>query len=335
MSQYPQVKQVKDQYVREILARPNVVGVGIGYKTQKGAKTGTLSLVTLVRKKLPPAALSAESMIPASFDAVETDVLEVGDLRALQTRTDRWRPAPGGVSIGHYQITAGTLGVVVRERTSGERLILSNNHVMANSNDANLGDPILQPGPADGGQLGSDTIAHLARFQPISYSQEPGTCGQANAFAQIGNFLASAVGSHHRLQAFQVHPQATNLIDAALARPVNPGDLRDDILEIGTVSGTVAAGLGMAVRKSGRTTAFTTGEIVVLDATVTVSYGTNRTAQFDGQIVTGPMSQGGDSGSLLVAGDSQAAVGLLFAGSDQSTIHNPIQAVLDALEIEL
>ena len=133
----------------------------------------------------------------------------------------------------------------------------------------------------------------------------------------------------------RLNPQATNLIDAALARPVNPGDLRDDILVIGTVSGTVEASLGMAVRKSGRTTAFTTGEVIVLDATVSVSYGTNRTAQFDGQIVTGPMSQGGDSGSLLVAGDSQAAVGLLFAGSNQSTIHNPIQAVLDALEIDI
>jgi hypothetical protein len=335
MSQYPQVKQVKDQYIQEILAKPNVVGVGIGYKNQNGVKTGTLSLVILVRQKLPPTALSAESMIPARFDAVETDVMEVGELRALQARTDRWRPAPGGVSIGHYQITAGTLGVVVRERTSGARMILSNNHVMANSNNANLGDPILQPGPADGGQLGSDTIAHLERFQPISYSQEPGTCGQANAFAQIGNFLARVVGSHHRLQTLQVHPQATNLIDAALARPVNPDDLRDDILEIGTVSGTEAASLGMAVRKSGRTTELTTGEILVLDATVTVSYGTNLTAQFDGQIVTGGMSQGGDSGSLLVAVDSQAAVGLLFAGSEQSTIFNPIQAVMDALEIEI
>jgi hypothetical protein len=66
-----------------------------------------------------------------------------------------------------------------------------------------------------------------------------------------------------------------------------------------------------------------------------VSYGTNRTAQFDGQIITGPMSQGGDSGSLLVADDLRAAVGLLFAGSSQSTIHNPIQAVLDALEVDL
>jgi hypothetical protein len=91
----------------------------------------------------------------------------------------------------------------------------------------------------------------------------------------------------------------------------------------------------MSVRKSGRTTGLTTGEITVLEATVDVGYGSGRTARFDEQIVTSPMSSPGDSGSLLVAGDSQHAVGLLFAGSDQTTIHNPIQAVLDCLEVEI
>ncbi len=89
----------------------------------------------------------------------------------------------------------------------------------------------------------------------------------------------------------------------------------------------------MAVRKSGRTTELTDGEITVLNATVDVSYGVGRTARFEDQVVSGPMSQGGDSGSLLVAGDSLEAVGLLFAGSDQTTIYNPIQAVLDCLEV--
>ena len=88
-------------------------------------------------------------------------------------------------------------------------------------------------------------------------------------------------------------------------------------------------------RKSGRTTGFTTGTITVLDTTVEVSYGTGRTAQFENQIVTTAMSQGGDSGSCLMDGESSLAVGLLFAGSDQATIHNPIQAVLKSLDIEI
>ena len=67
----------------------------------------------------------------------------------------------GGVSIGHYAITAGTPGAFVKDKTTAETLILSNNHVMANSNDASIGDAILQPGPADGGKSPQDRIAAL------------------------------------------------------------------------------------------------------------------------------------------------------------------------------
>ena len=101
------------------------------------------------------------------------------------------------------------------------------------------------------------------------------------------------------------------------------------------VEGTAEAALMMSVRKSGRSTGLTTGEIVVLDATVNVSYGEGRTVRFEDQIVTGAMSAPGDSGSLLVAGDALHAVGLLFAGSDDATIFNPIQTVLDLLDVTL
>jgi hypothetical protein len=109
----------------------------------------------------------------------------------------------------------------------------------------------------------------------------------------------------------------------------------DAILVIGQITGTTLGELGMPIRKSGRTTGFTTGEIVAIDATVTVNFGAGRSAVFENQFVAGPMSQGGDSGSLVVAGDSQEAVGLLFAGSPQTTIFNPIQTVLDLLEVDL
>jgi hypothetical protein len=224
---------------------------------------------------------------------------------------------------------------VVRDKASEERLVLSNNHVLANSNDASPGDPILQPGAADGGQVAEDTIARLERFYPIQFGSEPGICDLAKGVANVGNALAGLLGSMHRLQVSRVNATATNLVDAAVARPEVDSDIQDEILEIGTVVDTAPAVLGMAVRKSGRTTGLNTGEITVLDATVTVSYGLLRTARFEGQIVTSAMAQGGDSGSLLVAGDSPQAVGLLFAGSEQSAIHNPIQAVLDALEVEI
>jgi hypothetical protein len=335
MSQQADVTRVKETHKEAILAKPNVVGVGTGYKVSKGQRTGELCVVVLVRQKVPEAGLHPQALVPQEVGGVTTDVVQVGDLRAFQARTDRWRPAPGGVSIGHYQVTAGTFGTVVRDRASGDRLILSNNHVLANSNAASPGDPILQPGAADGGQVADDTIAHLERFCLIEFSVAPPTCPVWMGVADVANALARLVGAKHQLQAFQSDPQASNLADAAVARPLEDADILDEILEIGVVQGTAPATLGMAVRKSGRTTGLTSGEITVLDATVDVSYGPFQIARFEGQIVSGPMSSPGDSGSLLVAGDSQHAVGLLFAGSDQSTIYNPIQAVLDCLEVEI
>ncbi len=330
-----EVGRVKEQHVEAILEKPNVIGVGMGYKVTRNRRTDELSVVVLVRQKLPEAGLRPDDLVSRDLDGVATDVLEVGDVRALQARTDRWRPAPGGVSIGHYQVTAGTFGTVVRDVGTGDRLILSNNHVLANSNEASPGDAILQPGTADGGQVETDTIAELERFCPIEFSISPPVCSIATGVADLANLLARLVGSSHRLQALQSRPTATNLADAGVARPLNDDDVLDEILEIGVVSGTRPATLGMAVRKSGRTTEFTEGEITVLNATVDVSYGAGRTARFEDQVVSGPMSQGGDSGSLLVAGDSLEAVGLLFAGSNQTTIYNPIQAVLDCLAVTI
>ena len=84
---------------------------------------------------------------------------EVGIL----TLKRRMRPAEGGVSVGHFAITAGTIATAVYDREPFPGIprryyILSNNHVLANSNNANIGDAILQPGPFDGGVLPSDLL---------------------------------------------------------------------------------------------------------------------------------------------------------------------------------
>jgi hypothetical protein len=330
-----QVAQVKEQAKGDLLSLPNVVGVGVGYKTVGEVKTGEMSIVVMVRRKLPAAALPAEALAPKQVGEVSVDVLQVGDIRAQQSRTDRVRPAPGGVSIGHYLITAGTFGCVVRDQATNARLILSNNHVLANSNAAAVGDAILQPGPVDGGRPANDTIATLERFCPIDFGSQPGVCSLAQAYASLGNTIAALLGSQHRLDVSRYNPQATNLVDAAVARPLNDGDILDEIMDIGVVQGTLEATLAMPLRKSGRTTGFTTGQVLVLDATIDVSYGVGKTARFENQIVAGAMSQGGDSGSLVVHGSELKAVGLLFAGSDQSTVINPIQAVLNCLQVSI
>lgn len=333
MAEQSSITQVKETHEPVIMTKTNVVGVGVGYKISQGAVTDTESIMVLVRRKVPQAALTPDMLVPRAYDGVPTDVVEVGDLRALQARTDRWRPIPGGVSLGHFMVTAGTFGAVVRDRSTGARLILSNNHVLANSNNAAAGDAILQPGAVDGGVNPADVVAHLERFCPLQFSQDTPECNIATGVAAVLNLLARLIGSRHRLSTIQQNLQATNSVDAAVARPVNDTIIRNDILEIGEVSGTVSPTLLMNVRKSGRSTGLTTGRILVLNATVDVGYGTGRTARFENQIVTSPMSSPGDSGSLLVDASSLRAVGLLFAGSDQSTIHSPIQAVLDCLDI--
>lgn len=328
-----EVMKVKEKHKKELLTKSNVIGVGTGYKSRNGRR-GELCVVALVSQKVPRAGLTEKDLVPQEIDGVSTDVVQVGNIRIHPARTDRWRPALGGVSIGHVDVTAGTLGVVVRDRASGRRLILSNNHVLANSNNAEIGDSILQPGRADGGTIASDVFATLLRACPIAFTSGPPTCRWAAAYAAFGNAIARLTGSKHRVEATWSDPQAVNRVDAAVARPLHDEDVLDEIYEIGAIGGTMAAELGMNVRKSGRTTGLTTGQIIVLDATVKVQYGA-QTAQFEDQIVSTAMSQPGDSGSLLVAGEALLAVGLLFAGSDQATIYNPIDAVLDCLDVEL
>ncbi len=324
MAELAEFTKVRRAHEGVILAKPNVVGVGIGYKVRRGQTTDELSIVIMVRQKLPEAGLDAEALLPPVIDGLGTDVIEVGDLRALQARTDRWRPAPGGVSLGHYQVTAGTFGSVVRDRTTGDRLILSNNHVLANSNNAQLGDAILQPGPADGG-TSADQIGTLAEFVPIAFDggAPPGGC-----LPQLMSLLGIAPR-----KPVQVNEPGNNKVDCALARPTTPDLVNPDILNIGVPIGAGTATLGTQLQKSGRTTRHTTGTVLQIDVTVTVNYG-GPIATFTGQLMAGAMSQGGDSGSAVLD-MSKRVVGLLFAGSASTTIINPIQFVLDALSVEI
>ena len=317
---------------RELLAREYVVAAGIGYKTVGGKRTDELSIVCSVVKKVPEALLATDDLVPGEIRGIPTDVVETGILRAQLERTDRWRPAPGGVSIGHPSVTAGTLGCLVRK--NGEALILSNNHVMAAENAAAIGDPILQPGPYDGGSDPGDRIGVLEEFVPIRFlSTEPSDCTVARTVAVLANALAYLLGSGTRLLAVRLQEEE-NRVDAALARPVNPADLSEEILELGTIRAIGSAGLGTPVRKSGRTTGLTSDEILQVDVTADITYGAGRTARFTDQIMAGAMSSGGDSGSAVLDAENNL-VGLLFAGSDTTTVINPIGHVVDALGIGL
>lgn len=332
MAKLEECRRVLREARSELFRKPNVVAVGVGYKTVGGKRTSELALICSVEVKKSKEKLLTGEAIPESIQSIPTDVYPTGVIYAQQTRTERHRPAPGGVSIGHYLITAGTLGCLVRKNNT--TFILSNNHVLANSNDAALGDAILQPGPADGGTVQNDTIANLSEFVPIQFGTTTIPCPIGNGVASLLNGLAAAIGSSTRLQAAATAAAADNLVDCAIAQPINPGDVINQILEIGTISGVADGTLGMSLKKSGRTTGLTTGSIQQIDVTANVSYGTNKTATFVDQLMAGAMSQGGDSGSAVL-NDQNQIVGLLFAGSNTTTIINRIQNVFQALQVTL
>ena len=280
---------------------PSVQGVGIGNKFVHHIATEERVLQVFVDRKRHERFLKPEHRIPAEIEGVPTDVVETGIFsigrKFPPIYQRRVRPAPAGVSIGHYQVSAGTFGALVRE--GGEVYILSNNHVLANEGRAQEGDPILQPGKYDGGRVDRDTIAHLA-------------------------------------DSVTLEAEATNTVDAAIATPVVPDEVAPEVLHIGRVRGEADPEIGMAVRKSGRTTRLTEGEITATDVTLRVGYSDGFLVFTDQFLVRGGASRfggAGDSGSLIVDGENHA-VGLLFAGSPFTTVANKWANVAKALDVK-
>jgi hypothetical protein len=298
-------------------------GFAISVKQEGGKRDPSRPcIVFYVSQKLSLRSLPVHNRIPRQinlpWEHSDDGVLEIlTDVVAATFQavafTGRERPCPAGISIGHVDITAGTLGCWVRDRSSGTPVILSNNHVMANSNQASIGDPILQPGPADGGTPSQDTIARLTRFRTIDFSSG-----------------------------------ANNTVDGAIATPTDPGVVDHAIKAIGGGIPTETRDIGVddlgdPVQKSGRTTEHTQGTVQAVNGTVNVKYGIFEKATFVDQIIveapTGDFSAGGDSGSAVLDSDNKL-IGLLFAGSEGqggqpgSTIINPIRYVFSQLDLE-
>ena len=223
------------------------------------------------------------------------------------------RPIELGVSGGnihsftknHKFCFSGTLGSMVQDN-NGKQFILSNNHVLDDTNKAKHGDLIVQPGLADVqcAQTPSDGVANFSRAVKLNFGG------------------------------------GTNTVDAAIAEII-PGDVSSDIMNIGPISSTtVAPSPGLPVKKQGTTTCTTTGNISSVGARLKIKYGGGKVAKFVNQIIINVQDFGapGDSGSLIVTQDAcPSAVGLLFAGSaNQSfTVANPISNVLSKLHVSM
>ncbi len=328
------------RFTTDLMTINNVVGVGWGHREVGNIMTDEPCMVVLVREKKDHSVLPREQIVPRSLGNVVTDVVEVGDLKFLtggNQRHSRLRPAPGGVSVGHIDVSAGTLGGIVRDRGTGRYLILSNNHVLANITDgrdgrAAVGDPILQPGAHDGGKS-DDVIGHLSKFVPLYRQDEVPTCPLARRVEAVLGGIVSAIMPRYRLTIKRLTGQ-TNLVDAAVATIPEDDLVSPEILDIGHVQGTARAEPGMDVQKSGRTSGITTGRIRAVGATLEVHMGDAGVSLFRDQIVTTPMASPGDSGSLLLSHDNRV-VGLLFGGSSLASIHCRIDHVLELLDIEV
>lgn len=287
----------------------NIVGVGIGRKYVAGQTTRQMCLRVYVVQKVLPELVGKDYLVKPIEEDVPTDVIQVGDITPFQNKT-KFAFTPGGASVGHKNVGSGTLACLVTSAT--DVYMLSNNHVFVDGNTRSAGgtDDILHPGPADGANPSTDVIGTLYDFEALQFN-------------------------------------AVNAVDLALAKPSDVWHRRvaPFILQIGEIRGRRQHFLDMSVKKMGRTTRLTQGEVDDIDADIWVRYEvrspggyTTGRAKFEHQIaIRGtspgrPFSRKGDSGSLILD-QHNFATGLLFAGSEEEdlTYANPIASVIDTI----
>jgi len=319
---------VQERHTDALLVVPGVVGTAVGMTADGEAEI-----------KIFTESLGIQGL-PRSLSGVPVVVVVTGRFVALNPPphdhskggdeeptgpvdpTSRFaRPVPIGVSTGHLDITAGTISARVMDGTNV--YALSNNHVYADTNDAALGDNVLQPGVFDGGKDPADAIGTLYDFEPLVFNASECTGGALD-------------------------PDC-NTIDAAIAlsSTANLGNATPEDGYGTPKSATKAAVDLQRVIKYGRTTRQTEGTVIGIHATVDVGYSMG-TARFVDQIVvissdgpfisTEPFIQPGDSGSLLVTKrGGNKPVGLLFAGTADGiyAIANEIDLVLNRFAVTI
>lgn len=322
------IREIIHKEKKRLLKKEGVVAIASGFKIIDGRVTDVPCITISVEKKLIPTMIKQKNLVPTAIDSILTDVIESQVIKALHTQ--RHRPVPGGVSGGHKDVT-GTLGGPANRGV--DTYILSNSHVLALSGDAEIGDPIIQPGGHDGGEYPRDHIADLAAFVPINMEGVTSDCPFGGAFKAVCNTLFKVAGSHTRFRAVRVQ-EGNNLVDAAIAKPLDPGMLSSEIFKIGEVKGVVDAELGMEIQASGRTSGLRFGTIDQIDAIVKVDYGGGKSAVFEDQLISNTLSsKGGDSGTYVISKLGHLT-GLLFAGSESTAVFNRIQNVVKELNLQ-
>ena len=281
----------------------------------------------------------APSLIPASGDNVTITITAVSQANSTVTgtatitlQTQQQGTQSGAVKLGTSGgnindtapgvCCAGTLGSLLT--MGGTQYILSNNHVMARSDSAGLGDAISQPGliETNCNTAGTQTVANLSQF----FNLESGPSPKIDAaVAQVAAGKVDSGGNILLLGATQ-----TNGVPDPGAPAQGSG--------ISPTQAMAAPHNGL-VAKSGRTTGLTCSTILAMNVSGNVDYYRNCgdtavafTVSYTDLVSVsgGDFSASGDSGSLIVTQDTAEAVALLFAGSDTDSVGNPVGDVLNA-----
>lgn len=324
-----------DEQLVEILQKKNVISVSMGHKITAGVDTGVEAFVVRVENKVSLAKLRKEDIIPTSINDISTDVQVGKKIKAFSAkvatlkRTDEWIPAPGGVSVGHPDVSAGTLGMWAKRK--GVWGILSRNHVLGNVNKGKIGDLIYQPGPYDGGTE-KNAKARL-KVLPLIDLVGPSECPIANALVKMANAVARLFGRRTRLATTVA--ARLNLVDCAWAEALDDKFVNPEILDIGLPKGECELAVGERVKKSGRSSALTYGTVTSVDAAINVDMGDGRIAMFTDQIEIGTprFLIPGDSGSeLFNMGDKVGGSG--FAGNEDVSYANKYRHDKSALELD-
>lgn len=223
----------------------------------------------------------------------------------------------------------GTLGSLVTR--NGTQFILSNNHVLADSDFGTgggppSGDAISQPAiidaPAACSTTGTKTVANLSEFFNLQTGPTP------KVDAAIAQVVSGAVDSSGNI--LLLGATATNGVPDPGAPAAGAGI---------TPTQAVGAPHNGLVAKSGRTTGLTCASIMATNVSGSITYtqncdgsGTSYQVSYTGlvQVAGSDFSAEGDSGSLIVTQDTAEAVALLFGGNGQDTIGNAIGDVLNA-----
>ncbi len=211
----------------------------------------------------------------------------------------------------------GTLGSLLTR--GGVQYVLSNSHVLVRGSGGVVGDPVIQPGLNDTQPLcsttGTTVVANLSEFT------NPQTDTGTLVDAAIARVVSGAVDPNGVIE--ELGSTVVNGVPQAGAPAQGSG---------------IVASVGELVAKSGRSTGATCSTIEAINVSVKVQSQTpcstsTSTVTFPDEVTVGGegFSAGGDSGALIVDGNTAQPVALLFAGDATTTIANPISDVLNAL----